>query len=195
MAEEKTKDSKSKVIIIVLVVVIVVLLGGGAAAFIMLNNSGSEIAQTGGTADQIVAVSSGSADNPILKYDEAAVALDENGLERQIQEMKNNSGDVSLEYKNDAVSDDGKNFACYLANSDLNTEDMFIAIFTDGTLTEQVYLSGLLRPGTSINQFESETEFKPGTHSAVALFTSVGDDHETMTSQLAVEIKLTVNEH
>ncbi len=192
MAEEK-KDSKSKVIIIVLIVVIILLLGGGAAAFIVLNSNSPEIAQTGGTADQIAAVSSGSADNPILKYDEAAVALDENGLERQIEEMKNAAGDISLEYKNEAESDDGTNFICYLANSDLNTEDMFIAIFKDASLTDQVYLSGLLKPGTSIQNFVSEISFEPGTYSVVALFTSVGDDHETMTSQIAVELKLTVN--
>jgi uncharacterized protein YxeA len=190
MAEEK-KDSKSKIIIIVLIVVVVVLIGGGVVAFIMLNNNNSNVADNNNTTTTTSAVETRS---PILKYDEAAVALDENGLERQIQEMKNAAGDVSLEYKNDAVSNDGTHFDCYLANSDLNTEDMFIAIFKDASLEEQVYLSGLLRPGTSINKFESEIKFEPGLHSVVALFTSVGEDHETMTSQLAVEIKLTVNE-
>jgi Tfp pilus assembly protein PilW len=193
MAEEK-KDSKSKVIIVLLIVVIVLLIGGGVAAFLLMNNNGEGQTEPAQTAAADTAVTAENKNNsPLLKYDDAAVALDENGLEKQIEEMKKNSeGNVSLEYKNEAESTDGTHFICYLANSDLNTEDMFIAIFTDANMTEQVYLSGLLRPGTSIQEFDSEIPFEKGKHSVVCMFTSVGDDHNTMTSQIAVEIMLTV---
>lgn len=192
----ENKDSKSKIIIIVLIIVIILLIGGGAAAFILFGNSTNEKTDTSSlAAAETATTTAATTKNPLkLDYDGAAVGLDENGLEKQIEEMKKNSeGNVSLEYKNEAESDDGTNFVCYLANSDLNTEDMFIAIFTDANMTEQVYLSGLLRPGTSIQEFQSEIPFEPGTYSVVAMFTSVSDDHETMTSQLAVEMKLTVH--
>jgi hypothetical protein len=166
---------------------------GGTAAFILLNNNNGNQAN-----DDKSAVTTDSdqksGNNPLqLGYDSAAVALDENGLEKQIEEMRKNSeGSVSLEYKNEAESTNGKEFDCYLANSELNTEDMFFAIFTDASMTEQMYLSGLLKPGTSIQKFTSEIPLEKGEYSAVCVFTTVSDDHETMTSQVAVELKLTV---
>ena len=193
MAEEEKKDSKSKVIIIVLIIVIAVLVcGGTAAAFLLMNNQGNASEPVNNV--QTEATEADEPKNPLkLDYDDSAVALDENGLQKQIDEMQKNADDrISLEYKNEAASSDGKTIKCYLANSDLNTEDMFIAIFTDATLTEQVYLSGLLKPGTSIQEFQSETTFEPGEYSLIAMFTSVSDDHETMTSQVSVELKLTV---
>jgi len=194
MAEGK-KDSKSKIIIIVLVVIIVLMVAGSITAFILLNNNNNEnqVADN----NNIVTTEPDSKpenSNPLkLNYDAAAVALDENGLEKQIDEMRKNSeGNVSLEYKNEAQSTNGMDFECYLANSELNSEDMFIAVFTDANMTDQIYLSGLLKPGTSIQSFKSEIPFDKGSHSAVCMFTTVGDDHETMTSQLAVELKLIV---
>ena len=192
MAEEEKKDSKSKVII-VLIIVIVLLLCGGTAAFLLLNN-GSGTAPSDDVAVTTANVVTDEPQNPLrMDYDNSAVALDENGLQKQLEDLQKNAGDnISLEYRNEAISKDGKTFQCYLANSELNTEDMFIAIFTDASMSEQVYLSGLLRPGTSIQEFQSEIQFEPGEYSLVAMFTSVSDDHETMTSQIAVELKVTV---
>ncbi len=55
---------------------------------------------------------------------------------------------VTLEYKNDARSEDGENFSCYIANAVENAYDMYIQIFADAELTDQLLLTGLLRPGT-----------------------------------------------
>jgi len=192
MADEK-KDSKSKVIIIVLIIVIVLMIGGGVTAFLLLSNGSN----TGNGEPAITTQAQETAEttkNPLkLDYDDAAVALDEDSLQKQFEELqKNAEGNISLEYKNYAISKDGKEFECYLANSELNTEDMFIAIFTDASMEEQVYLSGLLRPGTVIENFTSEINVEKGEHSFVVMFTSVSDDHETMTSQIAVELKVTV---
>jgi hypothetical protein len=191
MAEEK-KDSKSKVIIIILLIVIILLIGGGVTAFVILSNNGNSDQPE--ITSPVITTADGQTKNPLaLDYDNSAVALDENGLEKQLENLQKNAGNnISLEYRNEVVSEDGKVFKCYLANSELNTEDMFIAIFTDSDMTEQVYLSGLLRPGTSIQEFQSEIPFETGEYSVVAMFTSVSDDHETMTSQIAVELKLTV---
>jgi hypothetical protein len=193
MAEEK-KDSKSKIIIIVLVIVIVLMAAGGVTAFILLNNNNGNQTKDDNPAVTTEAESKSENSNPLLlNYDSGAVALDENGLEKQIEEMRKNSeGNVSLEYKNEAESTNGKDFNCYLANSELNTEDMFFAVFTDASMTEQMYLSGLIKPGTSIQKFTSDIPLEKGEYSAVCVFTTVSDDHETMTSQIAVELKLTV---
>jgi hypothetical protein len=194
MAEE-TKDSKSKVIVIILIIVICLLLAGGtAAALIILNSNNNSAEANNAVSPETTTAAATSEKNPlILDYDDSAVALDAEGLERQIEAMKNADGRFSLEYKNEAFSSDGTHFECYLANSEKNKEDVFIAIFKDVTMNEQLYLSGLVRPGTSIQGFESEIPIDSGTHSVVCMFTSVSDDHETMTSQISVELKLTVN--
>jgi hypothetical protein len=134
-------------------------------------------------------------DNPlILDYDSSAVALDSNTLEEQLAAMreKAENGYVNLEFQNIAFSDDGINFTCHLANSEANNEDMFFNIYKDNTLSEQIYLSGLVAPGTAIDSFVSEIKLDPGEYSAIILFTTVSDDHQTMTSQTPVEITLQV---
>ena len=134
-------------------------------------------------------------DVPVLDYDNSAVALDEEDLEKQFQELQDkvNEGQVSLEFQNAAFSENGTDFTCYLANSSSNTEDMFFNIYTDGTFTEQIYLSGLLSPGSVITSFKSDVKFKPGNYEVIVLFTTVSDDHKTMTSQTPVAITLKVD--
>lgn len=191
MAEEK-KDSKSRIGIIILVIVLAVLLIGGAVVLVIFLSQNTANEQGQASSDAAATTSQ----NPLkLTYDNDAVALDENSLEKQLEELqKNAEGYISLEYQNDAYSMDGKNFTCYLANAEENTEDMFIGIFTDATMTKQIYLSGLLRPGSVIQNFTSEIPFEEkGVYSAVAIFTTVSDDHETMTGQVPVAIRLTVN--
>lgn len=52
---------------------------------------------------------------------------------------------IALEFKNDAYSNDGKTFVCYLGNSALNEYDMYVAIYSDAELTDMLYMSGLVR--------------------------------------------------
>ena len=70
---------------------------------------------------------------------------------------------------------------------------MFFNIYKDATLSEQIYLSGLVSPGNVIESFDSEIKLDPGEYSAIIMFTSVSDDHTTMISQVPVEITLVVN--
>ena len=197
MAEEEKKDSKQKVIIIVLIIVIILLVAGvGAGALIILGNNNNDPVPS--SENVTVAVTNGTEKekNPlVLEYDGAAVALDEDSLSEQYNKLqeKASEGNVAIEMQNVAYSDDGINFTCYLANSSSNTEDMFLNIYTDGTLSEQVYLSGLLAPGTVIENFTSEVKFDTGNYDTVVLFTTVADDHETMTSQTPIVLTLQVN--
>ena len=198
MAEEK-KDSKSKVIIIVLIAILVVILAAGTTVVVILlqNNNGGE--SPGNAVSTTQAISTESAPsgggNPlILEYDNSAVALNADDLARQYSELqeKVNEGQVSLEFQNIAFSENGTDFTCHLANSDMNTEDMFFSIYKDGTFSEQIYLSGLLAPGQVIESFTSEIKFDPGEYEVVVLFTTVADDHKTMTSQTPVVINFKV---
>ena len=73
-------------------------------------------------------------------------------------------GMVSLKYQNDAYSSDGVTFKCYLANSGSNLYDMFLTIFSDVELTDQVYLSGLVPPGSGFEEITLDHALDPGTH-------------------------------
>lgn len=196
MAEEK-KDSKSKIIIIVLIIVIVLLVAGvGVGAIFIINNGKDADKPAETTAALSDAAEPKGSDNPlILDYDAAAVALDEDSLSKAVEELreKAQSGYVNLKFKNLATSDDGIHFQCYLGNSDGNIYDMFFNIYKDATLSEQIYLSGLVSPGNVIESFDSEIKLDPGEYSAIIMFTSVSDDHTTMISQVPVEITLVVN--
>ena len=195
MAEEK-KDAKSKVIIIVLIIIIVLLAAGiGIGAVFVLSEKEEPVITAQMTSEADIGKTN---DNPlVLDYDSSAVALDEESLSKIVEELreKAKNGYVNLKFKNLATSTDGKHFDCYLGNSEGNIYDMFFNIYTDATLSEQIFLSGLVSPGNVIESFESEIKLDPGEYSAMILFTSVSDDHQTMISQVPVEITLLVNEN
>jgi hypothetical protein len=194
MAEEN-KDSKSKVIIIVLIAILVLLIAGTITVVILLQNNNNGEAGMNPVDTSSAAVMSSGGDNPlILDYDNSAVALNADELAKQYNDLqkKVDEGTVSLEFQNIAFSENGTDFTCHLANSDMNTEDMFFNIYKDGTFSEQIYLSGLLSPGQVIESFTSEIKFDPGEYEVVVLFTTVADDHKTMTSQTPVVIDLKV---
>ena len=80
---------------------------------------------------------------------EASVILDQDALQAAADEAIKNAREnrIALKYQNNAYSKDGKTFSCLLANSPSNLYDMYLTIFTDTAMTDQVYLSGLVPPG------------------------------------------------
>lgn len=121
------------------------------------------------------------------------VVTDEDELRKQVEEMENRDGKISLEYKNIAVSGNGTDFDCYIANSLDNTADMYIGIYTDATYEEELYLTQLMKPGSGITSFECNKKLGPGHHDAVLVFTLVEDDHETIRTQTSVTYSLNVD--
>jgi ABC-type Na+ efflux pump permease subunit len=199
MAEEK-KDSKSKIIIVLLIIVIVLLVAGVGvgAIFIFGGQKPANEAQTTAPAVTQAPETEKKNDNPlVLDYDSSAVAIDEASLQNSLNKMKEKVADgyLNLNFKNEARSNDGVNFSCFLGNSDANTHDLFFNIYKDASLEEQIYLSGLIAPGSAVESFTSEIKLDPGEYSAILFFSSVDDDHTTMLSQVAVELKLVVNEN
>lgn len=182
---ESEKKSKSNSLVIVLIVILILLLG--TVGFLLIREKDNFIDSDSGD-DKF------SVNTPIIKYDEAAVLLDDENLQEEIDRMKAEveKGNVALQYKNLAVSKDGKNFACTIGNSLANGTDMYFNIYKDDTFTEQILLTGLIPPGSGIDSFESEIKLDPGTYNAVLAFTQVEDDHQTIKAQVLVALTLEV---
>ena len=104
---------------------------------------------------------------------EGVVVLDEESLRKGIEDMMANQDEIALLYKNDASSTDGVNFDCYIGNSALNTTDIYIEIFADSEMTDRIFLSKLLRPGTRFETIALEHPLEPGSHQVYASFTQV----------------------
>lgn len=130
-----------------------------------------------------------------LGYAEGVVAVEADSLQAAIDEMyRVNRSEFATEYKNDAFSEDGKTFSCYIGNSPLNTFDMYIQIFADAELTDELFLSDLVRPGMAFNEITLEHELEVGEHRVYVVFTQVRDDLVTMEAQVAVTMDFTVLE-
>lgn len=135
-----------------------------------------------------------------IGYDEGTVQLDPEGLQNAIDEMyeKTKEGRIALEYKNDAISSDGKTFACYINNSARNTSDMYIGIYADAKYEDQLFLSGLIKPGTGFDTVTLDRELEPGKHRVFVVYTKVKeneDGEQVMSGQTAVTMDFTVREH
>ena len=121
------------------------------------------------------------ADGKIGYASDATVMLDEASLQAAMDEALANaaSNSVALQYKNNAYSDDGINFECYIANSNGNVYDMFLTIFSDAEMTDQLYLSGLVPPGSGFEEISLEQKLEPGNHTVYVAVTQVDEDEET----------------
>jgi hypothetical protein len=101
---------------------------------------------------------------------------------------------MSLKYRYDATSTDGVHFDCLLSNSQDNDEDMFIAIYTDTTFQDELFLSELLRPGTAFERITLNRQLEKGVHDVVAAFTLVKteDGQQSITQQQFIGLRFTV---
>lgn len=171
MAEkEKKKNVLVPILIVVLIVVIV------AAAVIVLKLLNKED------------------DTTSLNY------TSENGIGYELNATVLTSGDVAvsqpegvaIRFKPAASSTDGENFACEIANSYANKLDMYIDIYLDASYEDEIYLSGLMRPGEGITSFKTNRVMSKGTYDVVLVATTVEDDHKTLRGQTSVALTLIV---
>lgn len=112
---------------------------------------------------------------------EAKVMLDQDTLQAAVDEALKNAenGNVALEYQNEAFSSDGKTFSCYIANAAENLYDMFLTIYADSALTDQIYLSGLVPPGSGFEEITLDHALDAGDHTVYVAVTQVDTDEET----------------
>jgi hypothetical protein len=170
--------------IIILLIVVCLLLVGVVALF--LNNRGPQPQQS---------VSVNSGETPKLAYAEGVTVVeDPDALQKAVDDMyaQAREGGVALEYKNSASSTDGETFSCYIANAARNTYDMYIDIYSDAELTDEIFLSGLLRPGSAFDNIQLNKKLEPGTHTVYVGFTQVEEDLTTIHAQVFVTMEFTV---
>lgn len=153
MAEEKAKGKRPTAIIAGVCAAAVVVTGGALYAAGVIGPEKEE-------------ESSG------LKYaTQGVVVLEDDG--RIYDELDPNA--IALEFKNDAFSNDGKTFACYLGNSALNEYDMYVAIYADAELTDMLYMSDLVPPGSGFKEITLDRELDEGDHRVYVAFTQMLD--------------------
>ena len=185
--DEKKNNNKLLIIIIILLAAIVAL---GAVALIVLTEDERNPAPA-----QVVDPVADHLVNGKIEYDKAAIVLDEDQLQKELDELfkKVEDGYVSLSHKNVAESDDGEHFACYVLNNIDNNYDIYVNIYKDYSAQEQIMLSGLIPPGSGLDHFTSEIKLDPGQYEALLVITQVEDDHETIRdNQLLLAISLVV---
>lgn len=135
---------------------------------------------------------------PKIGYDTgASVVLDEASLQAAVDEAQKNArdGNVSLLYENNAYSTDGKTFSCYIANDKANLFDMFLTIYADASLTDQIYLSGLVPPGSGFEQITLDRALEKGDHRVYVAVTQVDTDEETGEQVLKNQVMHTIDFH
>lgn len=142
------KTLSNKTVISVAAVIIALLLG--VVAFLLIRPATTNIDDQG---------------VPKIGYaTEATVLLDQQSLQAAMDEAMANArdGNIGLYYQNDATSNDGINFDCFIGNSSSNVYDMFLTIFADAELTDQIFLSGLVPPAVDSSILHWTTRWTQG---------------------------------
>ncbi len=157
---KKSATSSNKKVIVVAAVIVAVVIVAAIAAVVWFTR--------------------GSDDGKIGYATEATVMLDQDSLQAAMDKAMENAkdGNISLLYKNNAYSEDGVNFNCYIVNSAQNSYDMFIAIFADAALEDQLFLSGLVRPGEGFESIELDRTLELGDHIVYVALTQVKDNED-----------------
>lgn len=85
---------------------------------------------------------------------------------------------ITLSYKNEAYSVDGRDFSCYIANHPDNKYDMYIGIYGNLEFTDELFLSQLIRPGSAFENVRLERRLDPGMTQVYVVFTSIETTEE-----------------
>lgn len=176
-AQENNKE-KRKILPIIIIFSVIVLVLIFALIFVIISKSPSESENN----PNVTNPADAHMINGVLQYDEGAIVLDPDELQNQIDDLnqKVQDGYIGIAHKNRILSKDGETFNCYIQNNADNKYDIFINIYKDASGQEQLLLTGLIPPGSGINQFKSEIKLEQGTYEALVVITQVEDDHQTL---------------
>ena len=168
-----------KVVIIATVIIAVLLIAVGVLlSRTLLNVEGSDV--------------------PKISYaTDAKVMLDQDSLQAAFDTAMKNAEDgyVGLKYKNDAYSTNGIDFQCYIVNSESNKYDMFLTIYADTELTDQIFLSGLVPPGSGFEDITLDHALESGNHTVYVALTQVEEDEETGEQVIKNQVMHTMDFH
>jgi len=128
---------------------------------------------------------------------DASVMLDQNSLQAAMDEAAENAakGNIGLYYVNDAYSTDGLHFECMIGNSSSNLYDMYLQIFADEAMQDQIFLSGLVPPGSGFENITLDHALDPGVHTVYVALTQVDTDEETGEQVLKNQVMHTMDFH
>lgn len=124
------------------------------------------------------------------------IATDAESLQRAVDEAAEEAdeGSVAVEYRVAAYSEDGVNFSCYIGNPADSPRDKFIVVFGDSEMSEELFVSGLIRPGEVFESIALNRKLEPGSHSLPVTFTDVKevDGEQVITGQVNFVITFNV---
>lgn len=186
MDQEPKQQQKRSPLVLVLIIIIVVLVA--AAAVLALGKFGEK---------EPAEVPLSDNSTPLIGYEEGVTVVDDpDALQKAVDEMyaKAEEMGVPLEYQNDAYSNDGEKFECYIANPSSAPYDVFISVYSNPELTEQLYLSGLIKPGNAKRDIYLEKRLDAGKHRVYVVYSQVEEDHATIHQQAVVTMDFTVAE-
>ena len=108
------------------------------------------------------------------------LALTQEDLDAAVEQAQANaaSGSVALKYENDAYSEDGRTFTCYIMNSEFNAYEMFLTIYADEEKTDELFSSGLVSPGKGFNQIKLNRALPAGENTVYVVLSQVDTDEE-----------------
>ena len=132
-----------------------------------------------------------------IGYATEVVTSDPVTLQQQVDAMVERSQQpgLALEYKDTAFSTDGKNFECYIGNSADNIYDMFFTLYKDPEMTEILFLSELLRPGSRFEKITLEETLEPGTYDVYLVHTEVKDNEQDPEALQVIHAQLATTYH
>jgi hypothetical protein len=139
----------------------------------------------------------GSDDLGIGYATEAKVLLDQDSLQAAMDKAMENAkdGNVSLLYKDNAYSTDGSTFECYIVNSANNAYDMFLTIYADLEMTDELFLSQLVPPGSGFEEITLEHPLEKGDHTVYVALTQVITDEGTGEQTIHNQVVHTMDFH
>ena len=178
-SKQASGQANKKIIAIAAVIIILLLC---AIVFLLARQSTTNISDEG---------------VPKIGYSmDASVILDQDALQAAADEAIKNAREnrIALQYRNNAYSKDGKTFSCLSANSASNLYDMYLTIFADAEMTDQVYLSGLVPPGSGFEEITLDRALEKGDHTMVVVLTQVDTD-ENGAQVLKNQVSHTVEFH
>jgi hypothetical protein len=128
---------------------------------------------------------------------EATVMLNEDDLQAAMDAAMENAknGNVALLYKDNAYSSDGENFECYIVNSTANAYDMYLTIYADPEMTDELFLSKLVPPGSGFETITLEHPLETGDHVVYVVITQIDTDEETGAQTVKNQVVHTMDFH
>ncbi len=116
----------------------------------------------------------------LRKDTRVGLALTQEELDSAMEEAQENarSSSIALRFQDDAHSTDGQLFTCYIMNSQYNAYDMFLTIYADEGLTDEVFSSGLVAPGRGFDQIKLTHALEKGANTVYVVLTQVDTDEE-----------------